>query len=125
MSAEPDERSTVRWRLDLSYDGTNFSGWANQVGRRTVQGELESWITRVLRLDEPAQLVCGLTLGCMLEAKLPTWIWIQWRSATAGTRSPVASTRCWAAIVWCVGFQRLRQDSTPGLRRFGGATSTD
>jgi tRNA pseudouridine38-40 synthase len=57
--AEPVEPSKVRWRLDLSYDGTNFSGWATQAGRRTVQGELESWITRVLRLDAPPQLVCA------------------------------------------------------------------
>jgi tRNA pseudouridine38-40 synthase len=59
VSAEPAEPSKVRWRLDLSYDGTNFSGWAAQAGRRTVQGELEAWLTRVLRLDEPAQLVCA------------------------------------------------------------------
>ena len=51
--------SKVRWRLDIGYDGTNFSGWAAQAGRRTVQGELERWMTRVLRLDEPAQLVCA------------------------------------------------------------------
>jgi tRNA pseudouridine38-40 synthase len=59
VSAELAEPSTVRWRLDIAYDGTNFSGWAAQAGRRTVQGELESWITRILRLDEPAQLVCA------------------------------------------------------------------
>jgi tRNA pseudouridine38-40 synthase len=59
VSAESAKPSKVRWRLDLSYDGTDFSGWATQVGRRTVQGELESWITRILRLDEPAQLVCA------------------------------------------------------------------
>ena len=59
MSAEPAEPPKVRWRLDISYDGTNFSGWATQAGRRTVQGELEGWITRILRLDEPAQLVCA------------------------------------------------------------------
>ena len=59
MSAEPVEPSKVRWRLDLSYDGTNFSGWAAQPGLRTVQGELESWITRVLRLKQPVQLVCA------------------------------------------------------------------
>ena len=59
MSAELTEPSTVRWRLDLGYDGTNFSGWATQPGRRTVQGELESWIRRILRLDEPVQLVCA------------------------------------------------------------------
>jgi tRNA pseudouridine38-40 synthase len=59
VSAESAEPSKVRWRLDIAYDGTNFSGWAAQAGRRTVQGELESWITRILRLAEPAQLVCA------------------------------------------------------------------
>jgi tRNA pseudouridine38-40 synthase len=59
VSAEPAAPPTIRWRLDISYDGTNFSGWATQAGRRTVQGELERWITRILRLDEPAQLVCA------------------------------------------------------------------
>jgi tRNA pseudouridine38-40 synthase len=59
VSAEPAESPKIRWRLDISYDGTNFSGWAAQAGRRTVQGELERWITRVLRLDRPAQLVCA------------------------------------------------------------------
>jgi tRNA pseudouridine38-40 synthase len=49
----------VRWRLDICYDGTNFSGWAAQAGRRTVQGELENWIARVLRLDGPPRLVCA------------------------------------------------------------------
>lgn len=46
-----------RWRLDISYDGTGFSGWAVQRGRRTVQGELERWIPQVLRLDQPVHLV--------------------------------------------------------------------
>jgi tRNA pseudouridine38-40 synthase len=59
VSAEPTEPPQVLWRLDISYDGTNFSGWATQAGRRTVQGELERWIARILRLDEPAQLVCA------------------------------------------------------------------
>ncbi len=30
----------VRVRIDLGYDGTDFSGWAAQPGRRTVEGEL-------------------------------------------------------------------------------------
>ena len=34
----------TRWRLDISYDGANFSGWARQPHLRTVQGELETWI---------------------------------------------------------------------------------
>lgn len=48
-----------RWRLDISYDGTEFAGWAIQPGQRTVQGELERWITQVLRVDAPVQLVCA------------------------------------------------------------------
>jgi tRNA pseudouridine38-40 synthase len=48
-----------RWRLDLSYDGTEFSGWAAQPDRRTVQGELERWIPQVLRLGTPVSLVCA------------------------------------------------------------------
>jgi tRNA pseudouridine38-40 synthase len=52
----------VRVRLDLSYDGRDFSGWAKQRERRTVQGELESAIRTVLRLPEPVELtVAGRT----------------------------------------------------------------
>lgn len=36
----------VRLRLDISYDGTDFSGWAKQPGRRTVQGELEDALAK-------------------------------------------------------------------------------
>jgi tRNA pseudouridine38-40 synthase len=52
------EEDRQRWRLDLGYDGTAFSGWASQAGRRTVQGELESWLARVLG-SEPPRLVCA------------------------------------------------------------------
>ncbi len=50
---------TTRVRLDVSYDGSGFSGWARQPQLRTVQGELESWTTRILRLPTPARLVCA------------------------------------------------------------------
>jgi tRNA pseudouridine38-40 synthase len=49
----------VRLRLDLSYDGTAFRGWAVQPGLRTVQGEVEAAIATVLRLPEPAPLTCA------------------------------------------------------------------
>lgn len=55
VSDEP----AVRWRLDIGYDGTGFSGWAVQPGLRTVQGELEGWLNRILRLDQPVRLVCA------------------------------------------------------------------
>ncbi|GAA1759031.1 tRNA pseudouridine(38-40) synthase TruA [Nonomuraea bangladeshensis] len=52
----------VRLRLDLAYDGSEFSGWARQPGRRTVQGELEQALGRILRLGEPVTLtVAGRT----------------------------------------------------------------
>lgn len=41
----------IRLRLDLAYDGTDFSGWAMQPGLRTVQGELHKAIAVLLRLD--------------------------------------------------------------------------
>jgi tRNA pseudouridine38-40 synthase len=49
----------TRWRLDLSYDGAGFAGWARQPGQRTVQGELEHRIPQVLRLDHAVSLVCA------------------------------------------------------------------
>lgn len=52
----------VRIRLDLAYDGTGFSGWASQPGRRTVQALLEQSLTTVLRLPDTARLtVAGRT----------------------------------------------------------------
>ncbi|MER7212702.1 tRNA pseudouridine(38-40) synthase TruA [Streptosporangium sp. NPDC000239] len=52
----------VRLRLDLAYDGTGFSGWARQPGRRTVQGEIEEALGKVFRLPEPPSLtVAGRT----------------------------------------------------------------
>lgn len=48
------------YRLDLSYDGNGFSGWAVQPGRRTVQGELEEALTQLF--GEPVTLaVAGRT----------------------------------------------------------------
>ncbi|WP_051755305.1 tRNA pseudouridine(38-40) synthase TruA [Nocardia sp. NRRL WC-3656] len=50
----------VRVRLDIAYDGTDFTGWARQPGLRTVQGVLEESLSKVLR--EPIQLtVAGRT----------------------------------------------------------------
>jgi tRNA pseudouridine38-40 synthase len=52
----------VRLRLDLGYDGSDFSGWARQPGLRTVQGEIEQALGRILRLGEPPMLtVAGRT----------------------------------------------------------------
>ncbi len=49
----------VRLRLDLSYDGAGFHGWAAQPRQRTVQGEVEAALATALRLDSPAPLTCA------------------------------------------------------------------
>lgn len=58
------EGPLVRLRLDLGYEGTDFSGWAKQPGRRTVQGELEGALGRILRLEPPP----GLTVAGRTDA---------------------------------------------------------
>jgi tRNA pseudouridine38-40 synthase len=47
----------MRIRLDLAYDGTEFSGWAAQPGRRTVEGVLSGALGTVLRAGRPVRLV--------------------------------------------------------------------
>ncbi|MEO7754897.1 MAG: tRNA pseudouridine(38-40) synthase TruA [Terracoccus sp.] len=52
----------LRLRLDLAYDGTDFSGWAAQPGLRTVEGELVAALTTLLRSPRPVRLtVAGRT----------------------------------------------------------------
>jgi tRNA pseudouridine38-40 synthase len=49
-----------RLRIDLSYDGTNFSGWAKQPDQRTLQEEIEHALT-VLTQSTIATIVAGRT----------------------------------------------------------------
>ncbi len=43
------EGGFLRFRIDYSYDGTNFSGWAKQRDQRTIQGEMESALEPLTR----------------------------------------------------------------------------
>lgn len=58
--AEPVE-GALRIRLDLAYDGTAFFGWAQQPGRRTVQGVLQDALGVLTRADPPRVAVAGRT----------------------------------------------------------------
>lgn len=67
-------------RLAVAYDGSEFSGWAQQPDRRTVQGELEAALARVLRC--PARLtVAGRTdagvhaTGQVAHVDVPQSVW--------------------------------------------------
>ncbi|KAF0848311.1 tRNA pseudouridine(38-40) synthase TruA [Nocardia caishijiensis] len=60
MDETGQDRSPSRVRLGISYDGTDFIGWARQPGLRTVQGVLEESLSKVFR--EPIVLtVAGRT----------------------------------------------------------------
>ena len=50
----------LRFRMDLSYDGTNFSGWAKQRDQRTIQCEIESALESITR-NAVALQVAGRT----------------------------------------------------------------
>ncbi|XVX21184.1 tRNA pseudouridine(38-40) synthase TruA [Actinomycetota bacterium] len=57
-----DQPVPVRLRINLAYDGTDFSGWAAQPGLRTVEGELSAALTTMLRSAEPVRVtVAGRT----------------------------------------------------------------
>ncbi|MCM3884628.1 tRNA pseudouridine(38-40) synthase TruA [Frankia sp. R82] len=67
----------VRLRLDISYDGTPFAGWARQPAQRTVQGDVEDALIRVTRLAAVRLTVAGRTdsgvhaLGQVAHVDLP------------------------------------------------------
>ncbi len=74
----------VRIRLDLAYHGAEFSGWARQPGRRTVQGELESALQVVTRSERAYELtVAGRTdagvhaRGQVAHVDLPVELWAE------------------------------------------------
>jgi tRNA pseudouridine38-40 synthase len=86
MAGEP--AAPVRIRIDLSYDGTGFSGWAAQPGRRTVEGVLAETLGHVLRLPASARLtVAGRTdtgvhaRGQVAHTDLPDAVWATYADA--------------------------------------------
>jgi tRNA pseudouridine38-40 synthase len=80
--AAPDRDSgLVRIRLDLGYDGSAFSGWAAQPGRRTVQGVVQEALERITRTRPLILTVAGRTdagvhaSGQVAHADLPAAGW--------------------------------------------------
>jgi tRNA pseudouridine38-40 synthase len=80
---DPEEAPrAVRLRIDLAYDGSGFSGWAAQPGRRTVEETLAVALGRALRLPAaPGLTVAGRTdagvhaRGQVVHADVPAPAW--------------------------------------------------
>jgi tRNA pseudouridine38-40 synthase len=77
---------SVRVRIDLAYDGTDFAGWARQPGLRTVQAVVEDALALVLRSERrghplPRVTVAGRTdagvhaRGQVLHVDVPAEAW--------------------------------------------------
>ena len=58
-AADSTAPSTVRFRIDLGYDGTDFHGWAVQPALRTVQGVVE----------EGLALICGAPVRTVVAGR--------------------------------------------------------
>lgn len=80
------EPGFVRVRMDVSYDGREFSGWAKQAsGRRTVQGEIEDALRTVTRSKDTTYelTVAGRTdagvhaRGQVAHVDLPVELWAE------------------------------------------------
>ena len=54
------ESGFCRLRIELAYDGTNFSGWAVQPDRRTVQASVEEALSKIARINVET-IVAGRT----------------------------------------------------------------
>ncbi|HET7821291.1 MAG TPA: tRNA pseudouridine synthase A [Ornithinibacter sp.] len=90
----------MRIRIDLSYDGTAFSGWAAQPGRRTVEDTLSGALTTILRSPTPVRLVvAGRTDAgvhargqvCHADVEIGGWDQVRGRSLRSAEES--AETR--------------------------------
>jgi tRNA pseudouridine38-40 synthase len=75
---------SVRLRLDVSYDGAEFSGWAAQPARRTVAGVLVEALRRLVGAEPPLGLtVAGRTdagvhaTGQVCHIDLPGDTWVE------------------------------------------------
>jgi tRNA pseudouridine38-40 synthase len=106
-SAHPPARDAAasRLRLDLGYDGGEFSGWARQPGRRTVQQVAEEALGHLLRLPEPVSLTVAGRTDAGVHA----------RGQVAHADVPGAA---WAAVA-PVALRRLRGLLPPDVRVTG------
>lgn len=121
------------WRLDLTYEGTGFRGWAKQPGSRTVEGVLQEALATVLgetvRLSVAGRTDSGVhawgqvasfattrpglrpdQLRRSLNALLPPDVGVEAAAhAPAGFLARQASSRSYAYRLWIAPFKPVRE----------------
>ncbi len=75
------------YRLDIAYDGTEFSGWARQRGQRTVQGEIEGALKQLVQRRLPLTVAGRTDAGVHASAQVASF------ELPADCRAPEAMLR--------------------------------
>nr|WP_238342969.1 tRNA pseudouridine(38-40) synthase TruA [Nocardioides cynanchi] len=89
----------MRLRIDLSYDGGDFHGWAMQPGLRTVEAELAAGLTTVLRLPSVTLVCAGRTdtgvhaRGQVVHVDLDEHVLVAARGRDAGSPTEALARR--------------------------------
>ena len=60
----------AKFKLTISYDGSDFMGWQRQPNLRTIQGTIENILRKVLNDDSIA--ICGSGPVSYTHLTLPT-----------------------------------------------------
>ena len=63
----------MRLRLDIEYDGTEFSGWAAQPGFRTVEGTMREALGKLYAGYETSRSRAGPTPACTRSGRSRAW----------------------------------------------------
>lgn len=73
QAVDPKVDGLIRFRMDLSYEGSDFAGWAKQPGLKTIQGTLLDALELIFgkTVDDFAMRVAGRTdAGVHAEAQV-------------------------------------------------------
>lgn len=102
---ELDSSEVVRIRLDFSYDGGAFQGWAAQPGFRTVQGVMEAGLTQVIRrIGHVGLTVAGRTdagvhaRGQVAHFDLPRHTWVALASRNVHDPVQALTYKLWSVL---------------------------
>ena len=125
----------VRLRLDIAYDGTEFAGWAAQVGQRTVAGVLDDALSTVFRVPVVVRAAGRTDTGVHATGQVAHVDVPADALAHAYPRTPATGEPEFLPLVrrladscptmsGCARSPAPQPDSTPGSRRCAGTTST-